>query len=69
MMMVVVIYVHLIEFGTVVIFSGYVSVKSLLITEPSRATALFPVRLANDSFEDKIILFLLLDGVLEIPNR
>jgi hypothetical protein len=41
----------------------------LLITEPSRATPLIPVRLANDSFEDKIILFLSLDGFLENQNQ
>jgi hypothetical protein len=43
-------YVQLIEFGTVVILFGNIHVKSLLRTEPSRATPLIPVQLANDSF-------------------
>ena len=48
---------------------GNVYVKSLLTSEPSRATALIPVRLANGSFEDKIILFLSLVGLLKNRNR
>jgi hypothetical protein len=64
-----VIYVQLNGFGTLVIFFVNDHVKTLLIKEPSRATALIPVRLANDSFEDKIILFPSLDGFLENQNR
>ena len=63
------IYVQLNGFGIVIIFFGNVHVKSLLITKPSRATPLISVRLAKDSFEDKIILFLSLDGLLENQNR
>lgn len=64
------IHVQLNGFGTVNIFFGNVHAKSfLLITEPSRATPLISVRLAKDSFEDKIILFLSLDGLLENQNR
>jgi hypothetical protein len=50
-------------------FFGNVHVKSLLTSEPSRATALVPVGLANGSFEDKIIPFLSLDGFLKNRNR
>jgi hypothetical protein len=63
-----VIYVQLNGFGTVITFFGNVHAKSLLITEPSRATPLISVRLAKDSFEDKIILFLSLAGLLENQN-
>lgn len=64
-----VIYVQLNGFGTVGRFFVNDHVKTLLITEPSRATPLISVRLAKDSFEDKIILFLSLDGLLENQNR
>jgi hypothetical protein len=62
------VYVQRIEFELLSLF-GNVYVKSLLTSEPSRATALIPVRLANGSFEDKIILFLSLDGFLKNRNR
>ena len=63
MMVVVVINVQLIGFGTYVIISlrMFLSSLSLSITEPYRATALIPVRLAYDDFVE-IILFLSLDG-------
>jgi hypothetical protein len=49
--------VQRIEFGTVVILSlrMFKSSLSVSITEPSRATALIPVRLAYDSFEDNTL--------------
>jgi hypothetical protein len=57
MMMVVVINVQLIGFGTFVIISLrlFISSLSLSTTEPSRATALIPVRLAYDHFEDNTL--------------
>jgi hypothetical protein len=68
--MMVVIDVQLIEFGTVVIFFGNVHVKSFVVNNRAfQSHRSIPVRLANDSFEDKILLFLSLDGFLENQNR
>jgi hypothetical protein len=56
-MVVVVINVQLFGFGTFAIISLrlFMSSVSLSITEPSRATALIPVRLAYDHFEDNTV--------------
>jgi hypothetical protein len=69
MVVVVVINVQLIGFWTFVIISlrMFLSSLSLSITEPYRATALIPVRLAYDHFVDNTLLSL--DDFLESQIR
>ena len=70
-MMLVVINVQLIGFGTVVILSMrmFISSLSFLITEPSRATALIPVRLAYDHFEDNTLPILMVFWKIRVDRH
>jgi hypothetical protein len=65
-----VIYVQLNGFGTVIIFFGNVHAKSFFVNNRAfQSLASNCCTVSKDSFEDKIILILSLDGLLENQNR